>query len=145
MTRGDYRLPVLFTLAVLILVRNIYTFSAQHFCGKNTAGEEETVAFKCTEGALTLFLPGEEVEIQVSSGNTTGLPQFIRPVFFLPVSINKADRELLQTIPGIGPSLSQAIVDFRRSQDGFRSYPELLEIRGIGPATLKRIKEHTTL
>lgn len=53
-----------------------------------------------------------------------------------PVDLNTADSDTLQTLPGIGPVTARRIIDHRNQSQGFRSVEELLEVRGIGEATL---------
>ena len=57
-----------------------------------------------------------------------------------PVSLNSATVEQLDTLPGIGPSLAQQIVDYRQSQGLFKSVEQLIEVPGIGPAKLEQIR-----
>jgi len=57
------------------------------------------------------------------------------------ININQADAETLsRELAGIGPSKAQAIVDFRSAQGSFKSVDELLEVKGIGVATLERLR-----
>jgi len=52
------------------------------------------------------------------------------------VNINTADLQRLQTLPGIGPARAQAILDWRAQHGAFTRPEQLLEIHGIGNATL---------
>ena len=52
------------------------------------------------------------------------------------IDINSADAALLQTLPGIGPVLSDAIVDWRTEHGYFGTKEELLQVPGIGEKTL---------
>ncbi|HUR77338.1 MAG TPA: helix-hairpin-helix domain-containing protein [Acidimicrobiales bacterium] len=56
------------------------------------------------------------------------------------VNINEADLATLETLPGVGPSTAQAILDYRKEHGRFRSVDELLNVRGIGPSKLSQIK-----
>jgi len=49
-----------------------------------------------------------------------------------PVNVNTATQEQLETLPGIGPVLAQAIIAERDRRGGFRSVNELRDVRGIG-------------
>ena len=57
------------------------------------------------------------------------------------VDINTADAAALETLPGIGPSIAQAIVEWRETNGQFASVDELEDVPGIGPATLAEIRE----
>ena len=48
----------------------------------------------------------------------------------------------LETLPGVGPSTAQAIIEYRTEHGRFRSVDDLLNVRGIGPAKLGQIKPH---
>lgn len=55
------------------------------------------------------------------------------------VNLNTADVATLQAeLVGIGEVKAQAIVDHRTSNGPFASVDELLEVKGIGPATLEK-------
>jgi len=55
-----------------------------------------------------------------------------------PLDLNRASRAQLESIKGIGPTLAERIIAARP----YRSTEELLEVRGIGPATLRKIRPH---
>jgi competence protein ComEA len=57
-----------------------------------------------------------------------------------PVVLNQATPEDLQRLPGIGPKRAMAIVALRSKLGRFRQVEDLLRVRGIGRATLKRLK-----
>ena len=57
-----------------------------------------------------------------------------------PLNINYADEEELQVLPGIGPVLAKKIVDYRVKNGYFQSVQNLIEVQGIGPKTLERMK-----
>jgi competence protein ComEA len=57
------------------------------------------------------------------------------------VDINAADAVALEALPGVGPSIAQAIVEWREANGPFASVDELEDVPGIGPATLDEIRE----
>ena len=66
-------------------------------------------------------------------------------VLSLPIDINTASVEELDTLPGIGPKTAQAIVEYRETQGKFTSAEDLLQVRGIGPKKLAAILAHVTV
>lgn len=61
------------------------------------------------------------------------------------VSLNGADLAALEAIPGIGPVKAAAILQYRDEAGGFSSVEELLDVTGIGPATLESIRPYVTV
>ena len=61
------------------------------------------------------------------------------------VNLNTADQAALETIPGIGPVTAQAIIAYRTEIGSFESIDQLLEVSGIGPATLESMRPYVTL
>jgi len=61
------------------------------------------------------------------------------------VSINKATLAELQTLPGIGKTKAQAIIDYRSKNGLFKSVEDLKKVSGIGNATFEKIKNDITI
>lgn len=61
------------------------------------------------------------------------------------IPINTADAYELDRLPGIGPTKAQAIVEYREEHGPFQSTDQLLEVSGIGEATLKGLLDYITL
>lgn len=59
-----------------------------------------------------------------------------------PVPLNSATAADLERVPGIGPALASRIIAKRDSTGAFRSVDDLLAVRGIGPATLEKLKKY---
>jgi competence protein ComEA len=53
-----------------------------------------------------------------------------------PVDINSADKEALMTVKGVGERRAEAIISYRENYGPFDSIEELMEIEGIGKATV---------
>lgn len=62
-----------------------------------------------------------------------------------PLDVNAASAEELEQLPGIGPVLAQAIVDYRTEHGPFGSVDELLQVSGIGETKLENIRNEITV
>ena len=59
-------------------------------------------------------------------------PQLSAPTEEEPLNLNTATQAELELLPGIGPVLAQAILDYRDSFGGFSAKEQLMEVSGIG-------------
>ena len=57
------------------------------------------------------------------------------------ININTATAEELETLPGIGPTRSAAIIDYRETNGPFYKLEDLMQVPGIGPSTFDALKE----
>lgn len=61
------------------------------------------------------------------------------------VNLNSASVDQLDTLPGVGPVTAQAIVAWRDEHGRFSSVDDLLDVRGIGDATLNELRDLVTV
>jgi len=61
------------------------------------------------------------------------------------VNLNLASQAELETLPEVGPVTAQAILAWRDEHGGFSAVEELLEVDGIGDATLEQIAPFVTI
>jgi len=61
------------------------------------------------------------------------------------INVNTASATELEVLPGIGEVIAQAIVDHRTENGPFTSVDQLLDVTGIGDATLEDIRELVTV
>lgn len=59
-----------------------------------------------------------------------------------PIDPATADRAEWDRLPGVGPVTAEAILALRERRGGFERAEDLLEVRGIGPKTLERIRPY---
>ncbi|RME78104.1 MAG: ComEA family DNA-binding protein, partial [Chloroflexi bacterium] len=62
-----------------------------------------------------------------------------------PVNLNTATLEELDTLPGIGPAIARRIIEYREQVGGFASVEEITQVKGIGEATLAKIRDRITV
>ncbi|MDR2213555.1 MAG: ComEA family DNA-binding protein [Pseudomonadales bacterium] len=64
----------------------------------------------------------------------------------LQVNINQADAETLaDVLVGVGPAKAQAIVEYREEHGPFQAVDDLIEVNGIGEATLRTNRDRIRL
>lgn len=56
------------------------------------------------------------------------------------VNLNTADSTALQTLPGVGPAMSQRLIEWREQHGPFTSAADLDAVPGIGPAMLAKLE-----
>lgn len=65
-------------------------------------------------------------------------PPSVRPAFT--ANVNTAPAVELAQVPGLGPGLAARIVDYRETHGPFTALEALLDVPGIGPATLEQMR-----
>ena len=78
-----------------------------------------------------------QVSLIIPDPTSTSLPQRI--------DINRAEAWLLAALPGIGDTRAGDIVAYREQNGPFRAVNDLLKVKGIGQATLDKIKNLITI
>ena len=61
------------------------------------------------------------------------------------IRLNFCEASELEAIPGIGPTLAKAIVDYRLARGPYTSLSELNEVPGIGAKKLGTLARHVRL
>ena len=85
-----------------------------------------------------IWVPAEGEEIAVVIGARAGESNGVTSGI---VAVSTAPAEVLESLPGIGPSLAAAIVDHRRREGPFAAVDDLLAVPGIGPAKLEALRD----
>ena len=90
---------------------------------------------------LARMAPHLEWPTQRQLGGSARLPRRdTNPSKPVRVDLNRASREELERLPGVGPVMAERILRLRESVGGFRALEELQSIRGIGSATIERLR-----
>jgi comEA protein len=61
------------------------------------------------------------------------------------ININTATQAELESLTGIGPTKAKAIIDYRSQNGPFVTVDDLDKVKGIGPATLAKIRDRITV
>lgn len=124
----------------------VYTFAegSRRFMAVDAAGgvtKDGTTEFLELAGVLSdgerIYVPSiEEAEEQEflaagTGGVTNGL-----------VNINKASKEQLMSLPGIGESRAEQIIQYRETNGPFQDIGDIMKISGIKEAAFAKIKEY---
>jgi competence protein ComEA len=107
-----------------------------------------------TDINLAAFLiDGEELDIPFVEGDSPVLPTPVENNPVLPgsgssselIDINTASSAELETLPGIGPTTAQKIIEYRQTNGAFVSIEDIINVSGIGPGLYERIKDLITV
>ncbi|OIO85465.1 MAG: hypothetical protein AUK01_06085 [Anaerolineae bacterium CG2_30_57_67] len=98
------------------------------------------------EDGQKIEIPGAgEIATPVFILDDNGLLGTATPVTGALININTADAALLDTLPGIGPSTAQKIIEYRDQNGVFATVEDLLKVPGIGPSTLENLRPLITV
>lgn len=61
------------------------------------------------------------------------------------ININTASLAELDSLPGIGPTIAQRILDYREANGPFQKTEDIMNVSGIGPSTFDHIKDLITV
>ena len=61
------------------------------------------------------------------------------------ININTASAEELDSLPSIGPSLAQRIIEYREENGPFINAEDIINVPGIGPGNYERFKDQITV
>lgn len=92
-----------------------------------------------------VLVDGEQLLVgTTTTGPAPATPPGAAPTAGL-VNLNTAGAEELESLPGVGPVTAQAILDWRAENGAFSSVDQLLDVSGIGEATLDDLLPHVTV
>jgi competence protein ComEA len=98
------------------------------------------------------FLPGAEKDninlaMLLTDGQQINVPGIVDSshVNIGRVNINTATAAELNTLPGIGPTTAQSILDYRLQHGPFQVIQDIQNVPGVGPATYALIKDYITV
>lgn len=104
-----------------------------------------TAAFLCLLAAVQLRSPAADAPegYTVSTAQTAGASEVTPP--FPMVNVNTAGEAELTALPGIGPALAGKIVEYREAHGAFAALEDLVNVSGIGEATLEGLRDYAVV
>ncbi|MHB8916553.1 MAG: helix-hairpin-helix domain-containing protein [Desulfocucumaceae bacterium] len=81
----------------------------------------------------------------ISPGGPVSPPQAAGSKTPARVNINRAGSSELESLPGLGPGLSQRIISYRESKGLFTSEEDIKSVPGIGEKLYEQLKDHITV
>jgi len=92
---------------------------------------------------------GTSVQISSENGHihisTRPMPAAYKITLKIPVSVNTANLEELDTIPGIGPTLAEKIINYISLYGPFKSVEEIKNVPGMGKLRYLKIKPYISI
>ena len=90
---------------------------------------------------------GDHIRLRASQCDVVagGMESSFRLASNLPVDLNRASLDDLQFLEGVGPVLARAVLRYREVNGPFQNLDALLNVRGIGPKTLERLRSRLTV
>lgn len=103
---------------------------------------EDIASQKISNGLKLIVSRGEGGLVAIKIGRME--PEKLL-IYSIPIELNRATEEELVVLPGIGESLANRIVEYRRAKRGFSSLEELMEVKGIGRKKYEMLKRFICL
>lgn len=93
---------------------------------------------ECVTDGQKIYIPSEGESISYSDGWDSDASDDSNGK----ININTADLEKLITLPGIGETRAQAIIDYRNSVGLFNDITEIMNVSGIKESSFEKIKDY---
>jgi competence protein ComEA len=122
-------------------LKNHVTFGTATASTKKSKSNENSAPASTEETSSAATARNENMQSSAlpATGHTSGTAKKTGPAE--PININIASQEELETLPGIGPTKAQAIVDYRQQNGDFASIEDIQKVKGIKQGEFSKIKD----
>lgn len=116
--------------------------------------EKATPAARADIQSLNLAAPlkdGQKIVVPLKQdsppdgGAGTSSQNLVKSGVPVKININRASAKELESLPGIGPALSERMVNYRETKGLFASEEEIKSVSGIGEKLYDQIKEYISV
>ena len=94
---------------------------------------------------VVLLILGLGIAAEAGQGGTRPATPAAKASASGPLNLNTATVSQLETLPGIGKSTAQRILEYREKSGGFKKIEDLMNVRGIGEKSFLKLKPLITV
>jgi len=94
---------------------------------------------------VVLLILGLSIAAEAGQGRARSATPAAKASASGPLNLNTATVSQLETLPGIGMSTAERILEYRDKSGGFKKIEDLMNVRGIGEKNFLKLKPLVTV
>jgi len=94
---------------------------------------------------MVLLILGLGIAVEAGQGGPRPATPAAKASASGPLNLNTATVSQLETLPGIGKSTAERILEYRAKSGGFKKIEDLMNVRGIGEKNFLKLKPLVTV